>query len=472
MIEKYDSIIIGAGIGGLVCAALLAKNGLKVVILDKEEQAGGYCRSFSCEGFTFDACIDSIGGLRKNEFLHKTMQSLGVLDKIQLIAVDPIRRNIFPDFTIDIPAGVEEYKHTLKSLFPKQSSGIDKVFCLMENIFEDSVASVLNVSTPTQMYYWVNRSFKELLDDHIDDIYLQAALSSYCNFLGLPASEVSAIAAACALIHYLKGGTFRVRGGIQKLINAIIETINCNNGKVVLGTEVAKINFTDNRPSGIETVQGEIFNAKYIISNIDAKTLTGSLIGRDILPDDKIEAIEALNVSSSLIIMYLGVNCTLSHLGLIPSIGYFSCFDTDAMLNKDERISFGVSIPSIIDDTLAPKGHSSVLVHWPCYRGWERFYDRNITESAFMGYAERIIPDLSKHVIFKKIADPKTFFKYTGNAGGSAYGWEQKPGFLANASLFNDLPNNLKIVGHWAGYGGGIMPSVLSAVKVANDIIK
>ena len=53
--NKYDVIIIGAGIGGLVCGCYLVKAGLKVLIVEKHYQVGGYCTSFKRKGFTFDA---------------------------------------------------------------------------------------------------------------------------------------------------------------------------------------------------------------------------------------------------------------------------------------------------------------------------------------------------------------------------------------------------------------------------------
>ncbi len=60
----YDAIIIGAGIGGLVCGCYLAKAGMKVLIVEKNAQPGGYCTSFTRGGFTFDSCVHSLGSLR------------------------------------------------------------------------------------------------------------------------------------------------------------------------------------------------------------------------------------------------------------------------------------------------------------------------------------------------------------------------------------------------------------------------
>lgn len=468
--ESYDAVIIGAGIGGLITAGLLTKRGLRIAVFEKEEEPGGYCRSFSNSGYTFDACIDSIGALQKGGFLYKVMEELAILNKIQLVDINPMRRNIFPDFSIDITSNIKQHKEQLKNLFPSKSNGVAELFCLMDDIFESLVLSVSGEANSANVYFWANRSFKELLDSFIANPLLKAQLSSYCVFLGLPATKVSAIAAVSVLMHYLKGGAFRVRGGIQKLINAITEMIVHNGGKVILGEKVDKVNIIKGKAYGVTTVKGRTIEADHIVSDIDANTLISSLIGCDVLPFKKIQAIKELNVSSSLIVVYLGVDYDMSKLNLVPSIGYFSCNDLDAMLNIDNKLSFGISIPSLVDNTLAPQGHGTVLIHWPCCQNEQGSRDKNTIADILIEHLEQIIPRITKHIVFRSVADSKTFFRYTGNTNGAAYGWEQSPGFLANAALLSSLAKNLYQVGHWAGYGGGIMPSAISAVRVANNI--
>ena len=143
--DKYDAIIIGGGIGGLTCALLLAKKGLRVALFEKEKQAGGYCSSFSVNGYTFDACTDSIGGLYKNEPLRQLLEEdLGIWDKINVYELNPGRRNIFPGMIIDVPAGILEYKDVLKRNFPLEKEGIDKIFALMEEIYASSLLAGLS----------------------------------------------------------------------------------------------------------------------------------------------------------------------------------------------------------------------------------------------------------------------------------------------------------------------------------------
>ena len=188
--EKYDVIIIGAGIGGLTCAALLAKKGVRVAVFEKEPRPGGYCCSFSASGYSFDACIDSIGGLRAREPLRRILEDdLGVFDRLDVYELNPTRRNIFPGMTIDIPADLIQYKESLQSIFSPEAAGIEQVFSLMEKIYTSSIVSMRENSASDFLLSMLNKSSYEVLASFIKDEKLLAVLSSYCTFLGLGAQE-------------------------------------------------------------------------------------------------------------------------------------------------------------------------------------------------------------------------------------------------------------------------------------------
>lgn len=358
--DKFDVVIVGAGIGGLVCGALLAKKGVSVAIFEKEERPGGYCSSFTQDGYIFDACIDSIGCLGGDGILPKVLGELKVLDGVELIELNPIRRNLFPDLTIDIPPDPEQYQNDLYTLFPKQKNGIRKIFTVMNDIYECSNDSVFSDIAGFDLQFWVGRTFKSLLESHIDDLRLQAVLSSYCNFLGLPASEVSAIATANILMHYLKGRAFRVKGGIENLINALVKEIQIDGGKIYLREGINKIMSDNKRVSGIKTKKGQEIKANHVVSDMDIKTVINSMIDPASLDRDRIKQINNLKTSGSFIIVYLGLDYDLSRNNLISSMGYFPSFDLEAMLNKGEKLSFGISIPSLTDKTIVPKGCGNV----------------------------------------------------------------------------------------------------------------
>lgn len=469
--NKFDVVVAGAGIGGLTCATLLAKQGVRVAIFEKSNKVGGYCGSFSTEGYTFDSCIDSVGGLRVGEVLRNALGELNVLSKIDLIELNPLRRNLFPSLEVDIPSNLEQYQDVLEKKFPNETEGISRALMVMSDIYKWSNDSIVSGSVGFDLQFWVGRTFKDLLENYITDIQLKAVLSSYCNFLGLPAGEVSAIAAANILMHYLKGGGFRIRGGIQKLIDSLSEEFEDYGGKIYLEDGINKIKINKTKTIVLETEKTGEIRADKFVSAMDLKTLLNSVADSTTLNEEEAKRIKSLNVSDSFIIIYLGLNCNLSKYNLVSSMGYFSSFELGSMLNRDENVSFGVSFPSLIDETLSPAGHSNVVIHYPfCYNKNIRKPDKEKIADKLIIQLETLIPNFREHIVYRSVADPDSLYRYTGNCQGAAYGWKQDTRLFLNLGFFRSIAENFYIVGHWAGYGGGIMPSVLSAVRVAKTI--
>jgi len=74
--KDYDVVIIGGGIGSLACAGILASEGVKVLVLEKNPAAGGYLTSFKRKGFTFDSAVDCFSGGDKTARSPTSLRSL------------------------------------------------------------------------------------------------------------------------------------------------------------------------------------------------------------------------------------------------------------------------------------------------------------------------------------------------------------------------------------------------------------
>src|SRR4030043_950702 len=98
--EIYDAIIIGAGIGGLVCGCYLAKAGMKVLIAEQHYKPGGYFTSFKRRGFSFDAAAHSFGNYREGGHVRKILTEIGVDKIIKIKRFDPSDIIIAPDFKL------------------------------------------------------------------------------------------------------------------------------------------------------------------------------------------------------------------------------------------------------------------------------------------------------------------------------------------------------------------------------------
>lgn len=81
---NYDVIIIGAGMGGLTAGALLAKDGLKTLVIEKHSIPGGYATSFKRKDFWFDSVLDAISGCHNGGWIWQAVKRLGLEKEIEL----------------------------------------------------------------------------------------------------------------------------------------------------------------------------------------------------------------------------------------------------------------------------------------------------------------------------------------------------------------------------------------------------
>src|SRR3989304_2366012 len=104
---SYDVIVIGAGIGGLVCGTFLAKASKKVLIIEQHHTPGGYCTSFKRKGFIFDSAVHHIGGCGRWSIIGRCLKELNI--SMEFYRLDPMDSLVFPSMSLDIPAEIDEY---------------------------------------------------------------------------------------------------------------------------------------------------------------------------------------------------------------------------------------------------------------------------------------------------------------------------------------------------------------------------
>src|SRR2546423_6060589 len=125
---SYDAIIIGSGIGGLFCGNILAKAGLKILLLERHYMLGGFCSTFRRKGFIFDAATHFYPLLgNPTTMTGKIVKDLELeTEWIKMDPVDQFHLPGMPPFTV--PAEFAPYVQRLKEWFPHEAANIDAYF--------------------------------------------------------------------------------------------------------------------------------------------------------------------------------------------------------------------------------------------------------------------------------------------------------------------------------------------------------
>lgn len=472
--EQCDIAVIGAGIGGLTCAAYLAKKGKKVKVFEQHYVPGGCCTSFSRKGFKFDAGVLHLTGGKESGAFQRVLSALEMENEFEF--KEQFQRFVFPGLTIDSSRDVEDLPSQLKELFPRESRGITKLFDTIKSIYED--VKKLPTLSPLLAKY-AQGSYLDLVDEHIKDTKLTALVNANWH-LWYPPWNNSAIDYAALVVTEQLRGYFYPVGGIQTVPDTLVRVLKRNGGEIEYKTFVDKIILENGKAAGIETRKGKRIRAAQVVSNIAARATFLNLVGEEHLPKDFVKTLNRLEISLSSFYVYLGVDIDPSIAGVdAPETIVYETYDNtkewNRLLKGELAIPcFGIAIPTLVDPSLAPPNKHVVIIMTmaPYYlsgKSWREEKERFARE--LIARAEKLIPGLSEHIVVQDAATPLTYERYTLNSLGAAMGWAFSPRmFLKRLEQKTPVPN-LYLAGHWTMPGGGVPAVALSGLRAARLIL-
>ncbi len=501
---KYDAIIIGSGLGGLSCGAYLAKNGLKVLILEKHTTPGGYATSFRRGVYTFDSTLHMIAGVGKGQDMYRFLEWCGVADEIEFLKLKHFARLVFPDHDLRVPNGnLEEVTVLLETSFPNEK-GIRPLLREMTKIHDDTRRFVLSEAPMWQqlpifpfkyrsLFRMLKKTAKQLLDKHIKDYKLKAILLANYGFFGLPPSRLNALS-VYANITYWTDGAYYPKGGNQTIPNAFAEFIKRNKGEIYLNSQVTSIITEKNQAIGVRTRKGEEFFAENIISNASAPETFHTLIGDRRLPTKFLEKMKGMEPSTSGFMVYLGLDEEFkAKLNNTEDYEIFvsETYDQDTDYEwisqcETEKASYFITLHSNVDESLSPANRFVLsLTQGQPYSHWKKFetdyktgkkdeYNKEKDRLAgiLIKRAEKIISGLSRHIEVIESATPLTLERYTGNFNGAFYGWANTTTqFTPMDRMVNNPIKHLHLSSAWTFPGEGQATTIACGYRTARHII-
>jgi phytoene desaturase len=488
--DRYDAIVVGSGIGGLTAAALLARLGREVLVVERHDRVGGYAHSFRRGRYAFDSSVHMVGGCEPTTYeggglIHQLLRELEVRDRVEFERVDPCYAAVYPGTLLRAPGDLDEFIRSHSDLFPAESKGIERIVQECLNIRQETRRAA-ELTAPTDVVRAPDRfptllryrraTLSAVLDDHIDSPELKAMLGTLWPFLGLPPSRVSFLYFATMLMTYIADGAYYCRGSFQRFADALADAVRENGGEVLLRSPVRRILVDDGRASGVVLENGQRIGSDLVLSNADATQTVHELVGPQHFPARYLERFSRMNPSISAIVAYLASDLPLQKGDIAHETFLFPSWDHDehfASCASGAPSWASVTVPTLADPSLAPPGeHLMVLTSLVRHDALRWRGAKEAVARGLIRIAERHLPGLEQSLRFQEIGTPRTMERYTRNTDGAIYGWEVSPSQVGPGRLEMRTPiERLYLVGHWTHPGGGINGVVWSGVQAARTVL-
>lgn len=269
--EDFDVVIIGSGLGGLLCGAILSKNGLRVCVLEKHHQIGGNLQTFKRKGIEFNSAMHYVGSMDKSQILYQVFSYLDVLDQTGLEKLDSscYEKIYLCHKEYSHANGMEEYRKRLISYFPDEKQAIDSYLKKIREVWDST--SVLNLQDFRNLYdaetQYTQVNAYDYIDSLTDNRELKALLGvTSALYAGIP-ERSPLLTHAIISYHYIQSA-YKFSGGSGKIAAALEQVIIQHGGEVRRNHEVKRILFEERNACGVELKNGEHVNGKSFISNI------------------------------------------------------------------------------------------------------------------------------------------------------------------------------------------------------------
>ena len=465
--ETVDVVVVGSGIGGLCCAALLARYGFQVVVCESHSIPGGAAHTFERQGFHFDSGPSLYSGLSYSPSVNPLRQVLDAIgEDVSWLTYDAWGC-FLPEGYFRAAVGAEPFLQTLEQWRGKEAvAEWQHLQQLMEPLKAASVAipplsvrsdwGVIRTLYPflpdvlkqARSIVQLSGPFSQLLES-VHDPFIRHWLDLLCFMLsGLPAKGTLAAEMAFMFADWYRPNVMLdyPKGGGGALIGALVRGLERHQGQLRLNATVEKILVERQQAVGVQLKTGEQIRARHaVVSNASGWDTLKLLPDTTRLPS--LQKRQHLPACPSFMHLHLGIDGT----GLPSDLEchYLIVNDWDVGVDAPQNV-VAVSIPSVLDRDLAPPGKHCIHAYTPATEPYELWagikrnsdrYQQLKEERAQVLWQglERIIPDLRNRCEVTLVGTPLTHERFLRRDRGS-YG----PVIAAGQGLFPGCKTPLK----------------------------
>ena len=509
----WDTIVIGSGMGGMTCAALLARLGQRVLVLEHHYVPGGFTQTFTRKGWTWDVGVHAVGEVDERALLGKVLLDL-TGQRLRWASLGPVYDTFeFPDFRIDFSADRKSFQAALQAAFPGERDAIAEYARLtrevgsamrayyLSRLFGAWTAPLTDRLLAAPAHRFLGQTTEATLARFVKDARLRRVLTAQWGYYGSPPSRSSFAIHALVARHFQHGGYYP-EGGSARIAIELLQTVKDAGGATRIRADVETLLIEGGRVVGVRLRDGEELRARRVVSAVGAHATVTRLLPAAERQAAWARSIAQLPQSPSHVCLYLGFRGDIRQAGAGPENRWFyETWSDQAEAWHPDRPTTGTagqgqgqeapvlycSFPSLKDPRHDPgpqKLHTGEVVtfvpdaltaryrdaRWrrrgPEYEALKKDWTDRLLAQFF-----RHMPALKPHLDWVELSTPATTETFTRAPSGAIYGLEPTPARYENRYLrpATPLPGLFMAGGDLASVGvmGAMVGGLLCATAMA-----
>lgn len=503
--SRCDVVVIGAGMGGLTSAALLAGAGLSVCVLEATSRPGGYLAGFRRGPFVFDTAIHWLNQCGPGGVVRKALDLIGP-GAPEMAPLRRVRRYKGDSFDFLLSDQPDRLREDLTRRWPAEEAGLRAFFAAAKRLGEAFSRLCAYTRGPDTMSLWERCKLGMNMGRvtvpfwrHLG-VGAEAGLRRFFRDEGLRGVFCAEedILSCLVPIGWAYTGDYQLppRGGSQQLPIWLAGRLEELGATVACRSRVTQVLLEDGRAAGVRLVRGREqvvheVRARWVIAACDQELLYERLLPPGTVAPRLLERVRGAELYDSSVTVSLGLSIPPEELGFGEELVFLT---RDGVARADHSSgdphTAGISIlaPSLRDPSLAPPGKGTLTAYVPARLEWgERWHTGPDLErgQAYKDFKRRyadvlldrieaaLAPDLRRHIELCEVATPVTHLRYTGNRGGTIMA--QRPtraNMRAKVAHYRTPVPGLLLGGHWAEYGGGVPVAVRAGINSALLVLR